>query len=43
VGGGSADELGDFEIMGTEFKGLTVFGGTRMDARSTVASDGTSS
>lgn len=41
VSGGTVEELGDFEIMGTEFKGLVVFGGTRFDPRATMASDGT--
>ncbi len=42
VGGGeSVDEFGDFETMATEFKGLVIFGGTRMDPRMTMASNGT--
>jgi hypothetical protein len=43
VSGGSVDELGDFETMGTELKGLVVFGGTRMDPRMAMASNGTGS
>jgi hypothetical protein len=42
-GGGSVDEFGDFETMATEFKGLEIFGGTRMDPRMTMASNGTGS
>lgn len=42
-GGGSVDEFGDFETMATELKGLIVFGGTRMDPRMTMASNGTGS
>lgn len=41
VSGSSADELGDFETMSTEIKGLVVVGGTRMDPRMTMASNGT--
>jgi hypothetical protein len=39
-GGGALDELGDYEYMATEFKGMTVFGGTRMDKLATFASNG---
>lgn len=40
-GGGSVDEFGSYETMSSEFKGLVVFGGTRMDPRMTMASNGT--
>jgi hypothetical protein len=42
-GGGSVDEFGDFETMATELKGLVVFGGTTVDPRMTMASNGTGS
>lgn len=41
ISGGSAEEFGDFETMATEIKGLVVVGGTRMDPRMTMASNGT--
>lgn len=40
-GGGAVDEMGTFETMATEFKGLVVFGGTSMDPRMTMGSNGT--
>ena len=41
AGGGGVDAtLGDFSTMSTEMKVLTVFGGTQVDGRSTVASTG---
>lgn len=42
-GGGSVDEMGDFETMSTELKGLVVVGGTRMDPKMTLASNGSGS
>lgn len=43
--GGSIDQgLGDFDTMGgREYKGLIVFGGTRISGKSTVASNGSGS
>lgn len=43
VSGGDVPEMGDFETMGTEYKGLIVFGDTTIDPRMTMASNGTSS
>lgn len=43
VTGGSVDEMGDFETMATEIKGLLVVGGTRMDPILTLASSGAGS
>lgn len=43
IGGGTADELGDFETMGTEIKGMVVVGGTREDPKMTLASNGAGS
>lgn len=40
ISGGAADELGDWETMGTEVKGLVVVGGTRMDPKMTLSSNG---
>lgn len=40
IGGGIAQELGDFNTMSTEYKGLVAFGGGIIDPRSTVASEG---
>lgn len=40
IGGGVAQELGDFLTMSTEYKGLVAFGGAIIDPRSTVASNG---
>lgn len=41
ISGGDVEEFGDFETMGTEIKGLIIPGGTRMDPRMTMASNGT--
>lgn len=43
ISGGSADEMGDFEYMATEIKGMTVVGGTRIDPKGTLASNGSGS
>lgn len=43
IGGGSADELGDFETTGTEIKGMVVVGGTREDPKMTLSSNGSGS
>lgn len=40
VGGGIDPTLGDFRTMDQELKVVTVFGGTQIDGRSTVASNG---
>ncbi len=40
VGGGVEPMLGDFQSMSTELKALIVFGGTQLDGRSTVGSNG---
>lgn len=40
LGGGVAQELGDFHTMSTEYKGLVAFGGAVIDPNSTVASEG---
>jgi hypothetical protein len=40
VGGGVDASLGDFYTMSQELKVLTVYGGARIDGRSTVASNG---
>lgn len=40
VGGGVDPTLGDFRTMDQELKVVTVFGGTQIDGRSTVASNG---
>lgn len=40
VGGGVDPMMGDFATMDTELKIITVFGGTQIDGRSTVASTG---
>lgn len=40
IGGGIAQELGDFNTMATEYKGLVAFGGAIIDPRSSVASEG---
>jgi hypothetical protein len=42
-GGGTVDEMGDFETMGTELKGMVVVGGTREDPKMTLASNGAGS
>lgn len=42
--GGAVDQMaGDFSTMSQEYKGVIAFGGTRLDWRSTVASDGSGS
>lgn len=43
MGGGIAQEFGDWSTMSTEMKGLIVFGGSRIDPKSTVASNGSGS
>lgn len=40
LGGGIAQELGDFLTMSTQYKGLMAFGGAVVNARATVASEG---
>ena len=40
VGGGSDQMAGDFATMSQEYKGVLAFGGTRLDAKATVASNG---
>lgn len=40
IGGGIDQEAGDFNTMAQEYKGVTAFGGTRVDPKSTIASDG---
>lgn len=42
-GGSTVDEMGDFETMATEIKGMVVVGGTRMDPKMTLASNGSGS
>ena len=42
-GGGPLEMMGDYETMSTEIKGLVVFGGTRMDPKMTMASNGSGS
>lgn len=41
VGGGIETLLGDFDTMETTWKGVHIVGGTRLDYRATVASNGT--
>lgn len=41
ISGGVVQEQGDYDTMQTEVKGLIVFGGTRIDPRITMASNGT--
>jgi hypothetical protein len=43
VGGGIDQAMGDFNDMGQEIKALTVFGGTVLEEKSTVASNGSGS
>ena len=44
VGGGGPDEMaGDFSTMSTEYKGVVAFGGSRLDPKATVASNGSGS
>lgn len=40
VGGGIDQMAGDFGTMSQEYKGVIAFGGTRLDPKSTVASEG---
>lgn len=40
VGGGIDQMAGDFATMAQEYKGVIAFGGTRLDPRATVASNG---
>lgn len=40
VGGGVDQMAGDFNTMSTEYKGVVAFGGTRLDPKCTVASQG---
>ena len=40
IGGGVEPMLGDYNTMATELKALIVFGGTQLDGRSAVASNG---
>lgn len=41
IGGGIDQEAGDFNTMSSEYKGVVSFGGSRIDPKSTVASNGT--
>jgi hypothetical protein len=43
MGGGEAAGLGDYETMATGYKGLVVFGGATMYAKSALASNGSGS
>ena len=43
VGGGIDQMAGDFASMSQEYKGVLAFGGTRLDGRATVASNGSGS
>lgn len=43
VGGGIDQEAGDFSTMSTEYKGVVAFGGSRLDPKSTIASNGSGS
>jgi hypothetical protein len=43
VGGGIDQGVGDFDTMSTEYKAMVVFGGSRMDGKGTVASNGSGS
>lgn len=43
TGGGIDQMLGDFETMSTMIKAITVFGGTTIEPKTTVASNGTGS
>lgn len=40
VGGGIDQMAGDFQTMSQEYKGVVAFGGTRLDPKTTVASEG---
>lgn len=44
VGSGATDQMaGDFSTMSTEYKGVVAFGGTRLDPKATVGSNGSGS
>lgn len=43
IGGGVDDMAGDFATMSQEYKGVIAFGGTRLDPKATVASNGSGS
>lgn len=43
IGGGADQMAGDFSTMSQEYKGVIAFGGTRLDPKSTVASNGSGS
>jgi hypothetical protein len=43
LGGGMDEMAGDFSTMSQEYKGVVAFGGTRLDPKSTVGSNGTNS
>ena len=40
VGGGIDQAAGDFHTMSQEYKGVIAFGGTRLDPKATVGSEG---
>ena len=43
VGGGADEMAGDFSTMSQEYKGIVAFGGTRLDPKATVGSNGSGS
>lgn len=43
VGGGIDNRVGDFDYMSTEYKGVIAFGGTTLDSKGAVASNGSGS
>jgi hypothetical protein len=43
LGGGMASDLGDFQTMSQEWKGLVAFGGTTIEPKSVVGSNGSGS
>lgn len=43
VGGGQAQDMGDFETMSQDFKGVIAYGGTVLDPKGAVASNGSNS
>ena len=43
IGGGADQTAGDFGTMSQEYKGVLAFGGTRLDPKATVASNGSGS
>jgi hypothetical protein len=43
IGGGVDQMAGDFGTMSQEYKGVLAFGGTRLDVKATVASNGSTS